>query len=53
MLSNIARKMGFDMPAAVIEIIGQVVETIGEVADSEVIRSVGNALQESSETLSS
>lgn len=53
MLSDLLGKMGLDIPAAVIETVGKVVETIGEMTDSETIQSVGKALQESADTISS
>lgn len=53
MFNNLMKTLGLDVPASVIETVGKVVETIGELTDSEMIQSAGKFISENSDVIDS
>ena len=53
MFTDFLKPIGLDIPAAVIEALGTAVETIGELADSETIQSVGQFIRDNAEDIAS
>lgn len=53
MMNEFFKLVGLEVPVAVLETVGKVVETIGELTDSETIQSVGQFLQENADIISS
>ena len=52
MFSELLEKVGLDVPASVVEAVGAVVEAIGDVTENDTVKTIGEAIQGSSESAS-
>ncbi len=53
MFNSLIKSLGLDIPAEIIDAVGASIKFIGEMTDNDTILSIGEAIQETSETISS